>query len=283
MCSAKLLRSLPLTVLFCCLVCRVAFPADDAPVQTHGNITLYRHAMGIRFSVPAQILRPQILVIYATGDGGWGGVDDRLFGWIASSGWPIAGFSSKNYLKNLRYVSKTDTTTPQGLARDYGQVIAYAKSRLNLPEETPVLLVGNSRGAGLSVVAAGEGELKQHLAGVIAVALTREEEHVLHSHGIRRSAREREENRKSIEIQNYDYLPRLASYPVCVLQSTGDHYLPAAFARELFGPDGEFRRFRPIEARNHSFRGGGESLHDELLSALSWVAGLVNHPTASRR
>jgi hypothetical protein len=239
--------------------------------------------MEVRLSKPANMPSAPILIIYATGDGGWRGVDEKLFGWIVSSGWPIAGFSSKNYLKNLGYFSETDTTTPRRLVRDYRRIIAFARSRLNLPEEAPVLFVGNSRGAGLSVVAAGQGELKQHLAGVIAVALTREEEHVMRTRARRGGAPAGQPNRELMEIKTYEYLPRLSSFPVCVLQSTNDGYLPAASARRLFGPDGEFRRLRSIEARNHRFSGGRESLHDELLSALHWVADVVVRPLPGSR
>ncbi len=263
----------------CACTCRVPVPQGVAPAQSREELTLYRHPMEIRLSQPASPTPAPILVIYATGDGGWRGVDSEVFQWIADSGLPIAGFSSKNYLKNLRYVSETDTTTPRRLARDYRRIIEFARRKFGLTDRTPVLLVGNSRGAGLSVVAAGQGELKPQLAGVIGIALTKEEEHVLRPR--RRMRRPwRHVPRELLEIKTYQYLPRLASYPVCVIQSTRDHYLPAEAARQLFGPDGPFRRFRSVVARNHSFGGACETLHEEVLSALSWVDG-VAHPATS--
>ena len=273
-------RVLPLALLVVLggFTCRVATPADDRPIQTHGIITLYHHQMEIRFSVPARTHHPPMLVIYATGDGGWRGVDDRIFGWIAASGWIVAGFSSKSYLKNLRDHSETGTTTPQRLETDYHRIIAFARDRLSLSEQVPVLLVGNSRGAGLSVVAAGQSDLKPQLAGVIAVALTKEEEHIIDSDTLLENPQGHRQKRESIEIKTYDYLPRLASLPVCVLQSTKDRYLPADSARRLFGPDGEYRKLRPVEARNHGFGGGLERLHDELLSALNWIANVGGRP-----
>ncbi len=229
--------------------------------------------MEVRIAEPVHLGSAPLLVIYATGDGGWHGVDDQVFDWIASSGLPIAGFSSRNYLKNLGYFSETDTTTPRRLVRDYRQIIAFVRSRLRLPEETPILLAGNSRGAGLSVVAAGQGELKPHLAGVLAIALTKEEEHILHSRTSRRMRAGQQPSR--FEVKTYEYLPRLSSFPVCVIQSTNDKYVPAEEARRLFGPDGELRRFRPVDSRNHSFSGGREKLRSEVASALSWIAGAL--------
>ncbi len=263
----------------CACACHVPVPQGAVPIQSRAELSLYDRPMEIRFSQPADMSASPILVIYATGDGGWRGVDDEVFQWIADSGWPIAGFSSKNYLKNLSYVSETDTTTPRRLVRDYMQIIEFARNRFRLSEQTPVLLVGNSRGAGLSVVAAGQGELKPHLAGVIGIALTKEEEHVLRLR--RRRARPWEHvPRELLEIKTYQYLPRLASFPVCVIQSTGDGYLPAAAARKLFGPDGPLRRLRPVSARNHRFSGACGRLHDEVLSALAWIDSVV-HQTKS--
>jgi len=237
--------------------------------------------MEVRLLQPAIMPSDPILVIYATGDGGWRSVDKQILQWIVDSGWPIAGFSSGDYLKNLGFESENDTTTPRRLARDYGRITAFARARLHLPDDTRILLIGNSRGAGLSVVAAGEGELKPHLAGLIGIALTKEEEHVLRYRRRANSPLQAGSKRELVEIKTYRYLPRLSLFPVCVIQSTNDGYLPAAAARRLFGPDGPFRRFREVRARNHRFSGGCEKLHDEVLSALAWISDTVQQQKAA--
>ncbi len=259
--------------------CRVPVPPGTAPIQTTGSLTLYRHPIEIRISRPPVVPASPVLVVYATGDGGWRGVDNEVFRWIEESGWPIAGFSSKNYLNNLGFESETDTTTPRRLVRDYRRIIDFALGKLGLPADTRILLVGNSRGAGLSVVAAGQGELKPHLAGVVGIALTKEEEHVLRFRRRGVDPQQPHPNRETLEIKTYQYLPRLSSFPVCVIQSTNDGYLPAEAARRLFGPDGPFRRFRPVSARNHRFSGGCEKLHGEVVSALAWIKDTlqINH------
>ena len=48
-------------------------------------------------------------------------------------------------------------------------------------------------------------------------------------------------------------------------------YLPAARARQLFGPDGERRRFYAIEAESHTFAGAREALYDQARIALDWI------------
>jgi pimeloyl-ACP methyl ester carboxylesterase len=220
------------------------------------------------FPVTLHLVRPVVtalgrpLLIYATGDGGWRGKDLDLFRHLATFGYATAGFSAADYIKHLR--GDQETTTPALLARDYAAIIEAAKNELTLPSTTPVILVGVSRGAGLSVVAAGQPEIQQLVNGVVVMALTKEEEHV-------RWRR----RRQSTELEIYDYLPRLAELPVAVIQSTRDNYLPADQARSLFGADTDRRQFHAIDARNHSFAGARPLLYETLRSSLEWVVRIA--------
>jgi fermentation-respiration switch protein FrsA (DUF1100 family) len=201
------------------------------------------------------------LLLYATGDGGWRGKDLDLYRQLVSWGYPTAGFSAPQYVKHLR--GDAETTTPARLAKDYAALIDLARQSLTLPPSTRVILVGVSRGAGLSVVAAGQRSLRGSLDGVLAMGLTKEEEHV---RWLRR--------RSVADLQIYEYLPRLGSLPIAVIQSTHDNYLPAENARRLFGADTDRRRFQAIESRNHSFAGARELLYDAMHTSLTWISGL---------
>jgi dienelactone hydrolase len=226
--------------------------------QTTRDVTLNGHPVTLHLVRPATTPRLPLL-IYATGDGGWRGKDLDLFRHLASWGYAIAGFSAPEYVKHLR--GDAETTTPARLARDYDVIMTLAKQSLMLPSSTPVVLVGVSRGAGLSVVAAGQAMLQPLLDGVVAMGLTKEEEHV-------RWRRRRE----STELKIYDYLPRLGSMPITVIQSTHDNYLPSDTARILFGADTDRRQFHQIEARNHSFAGARPLLYETVRSALEWIS-----------
>jgi virulence protein VirJ len=214
------------------------------------------------------------LLVYATGDGGWHRKDLAAYRHLVSFGNPIVGFDARDYVTHLG-AAPDATTTPARLAADYGRIIEAAKTALHLPFDYPVVLVGISRGAGLSVVAAGQRALRPSVAGVLAVALTREEEYVKWFRRLRRGARQR--NR--VMVQVYDYLPRLADMPLAVVQSTNDHYLPAASARPLFGPDTPYRWFQPIQARNHSFGGARTEMYQSMQRSLEWIEGLVHRRT----
>jgi pimeloyl-ACP methyl ester carboxylesterase len=211
---------------------------------------------------PAVSPEPLPLLIYATGDGGWRGKDVDVYRQLIAWGYPTAGFSAPQYVKHLK--GDAETTTPARLARDYAAVIDLAEEALMLPASTRVILVGVSRGAGLSVVAAGQRALQGSLEGVVAMGLTKEEEHV----------RWRRRRQPPSELEIYEYLPLLGSLPIAVIQSTHDNYLPAESARALFGADTDRRQFHAIEAKNHSFADARASLYEAIRASLIWMTNL---------
>ncbi len=252
----------------------VVDPAKDALYVR--PITLYGRPLDVHLARPRQLASPRPMLLYATGDGGFRGNDRALFDALASFGYPVAGFSARTYLKNMGYVE--DTTTPEKLARDYERLIDFSEQALGLPSKTPVVLVGMSRGAGLAVVAAGQPIVQTRLAGVLAVALTREEEYVQH-YRIRRGALPPGTPRRElVMIETYEYLPHLSSLPVSVIQSTRDNYLPAEKARELFGPDTENRRLHAIDAWDHSFTGARDELYEQTEQSLDWICHFLAAP-----
>jgi len=165
--------------------------------------------------------------------------------------------------------------------RDFEAIIQFAEQKLEMRQSTRIILVGLSRGAGLAVVAAGQGELKSNLAGVVAIALTKEEEHIIH-YGPRKISQSNEPARELLIIQTYEYLPRIASVPVAIIQSTHDGYLPASAARALLGPDTELKKLLSINAKNHRFTGGCMDLYKETETALGWIHNIRQPPGSFR-
>jgi len=78
-------------------------------------------------------------------------------------------------------------------------------------------------------------------------------------------------SRSESSVQLYPLLAQLAPRRVAVIQSSGDAYLPASRARELFGADTEGRRFFEVPAKNHRFSGAADGFALALRSALDWV------------
>jgi hypothetical protein len=227
---------------------------------TERAITLVRDPLDIRFIQPSETNVKPTLVLFATGDGGWRKLDQEVFSWISQQGYPVAGFSASRYLKTMSEVS--DTTTPPKLASDFARVIEFAKQSMNLSRETPVILVGISRGAGLASIAAGQTSLRDQLAGVVAIGLGDVEEHVLRR-------RRRAAKTQWVAVETYRYLRRLTDLPFEIIQSTHDKYTTAARARELLGTDTPLHHLHPIEAANHTFRGAVSPLLAQLQNSLA--------------
>jgi hypothetical protein len=69
------LTSILLVFLAGC-ICRAPVPKGTGTIQTRGSITLYRHPLELCLSKPNGLLNRNELVVYATGDGGWRGLDE---------------------------------------------------------------------------------------------------------------------------------------------------------------------------------------------------------------
>lgn len=257
---------------------RVPLPAAERPVEFDRPITFYQHPLAVHFARPGQVQPGTPLLLYATGDGGWRGKDRDAFRHMMRWGYPVAGFSAPSYLSHLGYES--GTTTPMRLARDYGRLIEFAKEVLGLADATPTILVGVSRGAGLAVVAASRSVVRERLAGVLAVALTKEEEYVRH-YKVRRGRSPADmPTRELVTFDTYEALADLRELPLVVIQSTHDNYLPAADARRLFGPDTDLRQLHAVAARNHSFGGARDALYELMASSLAWIRDLDRERSA---
>ena len=242
-------------------------PDPNAPVRFQINVPFDNRTLALHLSRPGAIDGGRPLILFATGDGGWRGKDKDAFEHLTRWGYPLAGFSAPGYLQLI--IRHTHLTTPADVARDYARIIGLAKQQLGLPAGTRTILVGVSRGSGLAVAAAGESALQPSLAGVVAVALTREEEYVQRPKRRRRAPRAAPP--EMVMLDNYEYLPRLLTLPLSIIQSTHDEYLPAEEARRLLGPDSPLRQLHPIVSRNHSFTDARAALYIQLEASLSWV------------
>lgn len=203
------------------------------------------------------------LLLYATGDGGWPG-DETLFERMRPWGYPMGAFSSADYVSFIDGPGRV--IGPGELATDLGAIIDTALRGLDLPPGTPAVLVGFSRGSGLAVAGATDPRLRARLRGILAIALTGEEEYVA-------ERAPGAADGPGAMLQTYETLPRLGPLRVAVIQSTRDEYVPAAEAQRRFGPDTATRRFRAIDADNHSFGGKLDDLTAEMKAGVEWIVG----------
>jgi pimeloyl-ACP methyl ester carboxylesterase len=252
-------------LLICVVVSGCA--THPPPAVPDRDAAFNNHRLTLHFANPgAPASRP--LLVFATGDGGMHRKDLDMYRRLDGWGYPLVGFDARDYVKHL---GPSEVTTPERLADDYRHMIEAARNTLHLEPARPVVLVGVSRGAGLSVVAAGE--LHDSVAGVVAIALTREEEYVHWVHHVL--------PRREVMVDIEEYLPELGKLPLAVVQSAHDKYMPGPVARALIGPDGPRRWLQIIDAPNHTFSGARDEMYQATRRAIGWIENRESR-TASR-
>jgi pimeloyl-ACP methyl ester carboxylesterase len=239
--------------------CATGAPNGHQNVTLDTDVLVRAHPLTLHLSLTPQHPTDP-LIVYATGDGGWWGDDKAIFDELVAWGYPVAGFSARDYVKHLG--DGVSAISVSEMAVDFAAVIRAAKAALNLPAVTRVVLVGKSRGAGLDVAVASQEPVKSRLRGVIAIALTREEEY---------ASIPSPKDGKPTMLLTYPALPPIGDVPVAVIQSTKDDYIPAAEARDLFGPDTASRTLRPVESSGHNFEGGVPALYREMTKCFEWI------------
>jgi fermentation-respiration switch protein FrsA (DUF1100 family) len=226
----------------------------------HGYLTF-------TYVTPAAPKPPIYLVVFASGDAGWMGASGLVYEHLARSGYYVAGYNSREGVKQVREAGKNLPISDAAI--DIASVVSQAKKDLNLPDETPTILTGFSRGASMVIMGAAVRKIQPRLAGAVAMSLTKEADYVRMPKGstLPPGVKLDEEGR----LLTYPLLERLGSLPIAVIQADGDKYVPAAEARTLFGLDGPARRLYTVEDSAHSFGGKQDVLLRDLDDALAWV------------
>jgi hypothetical protein len=250
----------------------LARPPAGVPVSpvrlTIGRVLLRGEPFEVHLAQPASPRQPDVLVLYASGDGGWFGAAVDMFTAIGANGFCAVGLSSRTLLHHK--LSGGAAPTVSQLADDYRAIVDYAAAELHLPPDRRVVLSGWSRGASLAVLTGEARHAMPSLAGVIAIGLPEDE-----NLGVASDTDDEPDHSPAApsesSVQLYPLLAQIAPRRAAVIQSSGDGYLRASRARELFGADTEARRFFEVAARNHRFSGGGQAFALALRSALDWV------------
>jgi pimeloyl-ACP methyl ester carboxylesterase len=229
---------------------RVAFRNRELPV-TYVKPVVDRH--------------PGYFVVFATGDGGWHGPSAALFSHLAEQGYLLAGLSSPEVLNRSQRPRRK--FSPTQATANLVNLFAALRRTLGVDSSASMIVVGFSRGASIVAYTAMNPRLRVGMAGTVAIALTREDEYVRASTGRRRSELKVDDQ----GLQIYPSLAAVSGTRLAVIQSTNDHYVPAAESRELLGPDTPERRLYAVEARGHLFGGGRDVLMRDLDDALGWI------------
>jgi len=209
----------------------------------------------------------QPLVIFTSGDGGWSPFCADTSAHIAGAGKTVVGFDLKEYL--VKFASPKKPVAPEQITRDYDDIIKASLAQARVNSQVGVTLVGWSAGAGFSVAAASDPSLKPQVDRVVAISLPIYSELawqpadtiIYFTHGTPREKL----------FDSRQYLPKLGSTPIAMVNATNDDDSPFRESQSLFSIVSGPKHFYAIKARGHRFEGGESDFYralDEELSAV---------------
>jgi hypothetical protein len=233
------------------------------------TVLLHGEPLELHLSAPRTPAASGVVVLYASGDGGWFGTAVDMFRQVADAGYPAVGFSSRSFLKIQR--PRGAPLNSEQLAAEYEQIVAKARIALGLEGTVRTVLTGWSRGAAFAVLVGSEPTADDNVLGVVAIGLAEGEDLNIDGPEDETDGGIAGPEKRKWPFETYARIPRVGPRPCAVIQATGDGYLPAARARQLFGPDTPLRRFYTIDAKNHRFSAGGAAFTAAWLDAIRWM------------
>ena len=287
MSSHRLMRALIVcAALACSSACAIATTApshrSDRTIALQESVAaavLHGKHLDLHIAAPAPLVHPDVLVVYASGDGGWFGAAVDQWRKIAQSGYATVGFSSRSFLRIERPPGAA--LNAARLANEYELIVQDARRALGWQDTPKVILAGWSRGAAFAVLAGSEPVFRGSLVGVMAIGLAEGENLTVDDSDDTDEGHAHEASRHWL----FDIYARLLQLPApyAVIQATGDNYFPAAHARQRFGADTATRRFYQVEAKNHRFSGGSAAFEAALMDVLTWLSSSASKAGARAR
>jgi dienelactone hydrolase len=251
--SSALLYRPVILILFAFVASRPGFAESLSSITLRGNDQqLYLY--GSRGGVP---------VILSSGDLGWAGLVTHVAEFLSNQGYFIVGFNSRAYLSS--FTTKTSALKPQDVPRDYKVLIDFgARDGTSKP-----ILAGVSEGAGLSVLAATDAQVRASVRGVLGLGLPDQNELGWKWQDFIIWITKKTPNEPSFMVE--DIIARMSPAPLAEIHSTHDEFLPLEQAKAIFARAGEPKKMWVIEAANHRFSNNRVELNRVLLEALEWI------------
>jgi fermentation-respiration switch protein FrsA (DUF1100 family) len=231
----------------------LAFGETKATLTLRGQEQTLR-LYGARTGAPA---------VVSSGDGGWTHLGPDVASFLETRGFFVVGFDCKHYLSSFTNGSRT--LAPTDVPGDYRALVDYARSG----RSDPVLLVGVSEGAGLSVLAASDPALQGSLRGVLALGLPDVNELGWRFSDSMIYITHKIPNEPTFKAS--DYLPRLGAVPLAAIHATEDEFVPVDEVKRLLALPGGPRKLTILVAADHRFSDKQPQLQQAILEALEWM------------
>jgi len=204
------------------------------------------------------------VAIVSSGDGGWMHLGPHVAETLAARGYHVIGFDVRNYLAS--FTTSTSTLSPQNVASDYLDLINNAAGGA---AHRPVLLLGVSEGASLSVLAATDPRVRARIDGVVGLGLPDEAELgwrwidtvIYVTHG----------QPWEPMFSTAKVVHQLGGLPLAAIHSTHDEYVPLDEVGRVMAAAGDPKRLWVVNAANHRFSDNLVAADAALFEAIAWI------------
>lgn len=254
-------RLAPLAAVAACALAAAPLPAAADEAGAPRRETLALHGRDQALHVYGRRGGPAAVV--SSGDGGWVHLGPEVAEFLAAEGYFVVGFDAKAYLSG--FTTSTATLSVDDVPGDYAALVDYAARG----STARPLLVGVSEGAGLSVLAAADPEVRARVAGVVALGLPEKNELGWRWRDSIIYVTKKVPNEPTFDAA--EVVGRLAPLPLAAIHSTHDEFVPLAEVRGILARAGEPKRLWVVEAKDHRFSDNRPELQRALREALSWT------------
>ncbi len=203
------------------------------------------------------------LIILSSGDLGWAGLVTHAAEFLSAQGYCVVGFNSKAYLTS--FTTKDGALNPRDVPGDFRTLIDSARQK----GRGKPILAGISEGAGLSVLAVTDPEVKSAVHGILCLGLPDQNELGWKWQDFTIWITKKSPDEPSFMVE--DIIHKVSPAPLAEIHATHDEFLPLDQAKAMFARAGEPKKMWIIEAANHRFSNNREELDRKILEALQWI------------
>ena len=202
-------------------------------------------------------------VVVSSGDGGWIHLAPHVAEVLAGKGFFVVGFDVRGYLES--FTAGKTTLRAEDEPSDYKVVADFAARG----GSAKPILIGVSEGAGLSVLAATDPQLKAAISGVIGLGLPdlnelgwRWRDMLIYlTHGT--------PDEPTFSVASI--VDRVAPVPLGAIHSVQDEFVPVSEVQQVMEHAREPKRLWIIKAADHRFSDNLREFDQCLLEATSWI------------
>jgi pimeloyl-ACP methyl ester carboxylesterase len=212
------------------------------------------------YYVPTRVTPALGTILFSPGDGGWRGIAIDWAQKMSLWGYDVYGIDTTHYLESL---GSKSGLRPEEVTADYAELA----NKLVSPN-TPVMLVGWSEGASLSLLAAlGTDAKPSRFSALVVIGMP--EVGILGWKWKDALTWVTKKMPEEPQFRASDYIPRLR-VPFLILRSSQDAYTTAESAQHQLAAAAPPKRLVTVQSDNHRFSSNRDGFFRELQAALEW-------------